>query len=345
MESSGGPRASAGQSGAGSRRRHGLRRPEAAEQTGAGPIGQTERGLQQTLLLLDQKLHRALGGVLSFEKLAVQLRRLILHALQGGEAVACQVQGLARGRVPSTAGEIGCGDGGLVPFIVGFRSSIRRVEMVQRCSAGGTTAALVANSLSAFRFRLDVVGARKSGPEESFFRSRRLAPARGASASQAVSLMSWPSAAKCARQQARSYALERWPLELIQRQRFVFAALQNGRHQTRQAMAGTDFEEEAYADLVEAFDRADELDRAGQSVRRADRGPWQDRQDTPGRLLAKTGMCLRGSRSVSSAARSGAAAAATRRTVERRRHRQALRADLPRREDRRGAFDGCSWTG
>ena len=55
--------------------------------------------LATALLLLDQVLHGALGGVLSVEKLAVQLRRLILHALQSGEAVARQLQGVGEDRV------------------------------------------------------------------------------------------------------------------------------------------------------------------------------------------------------------------------------------------------------
>ena len=70
------------------------RRSRRRGREGRGSDRQTERGLQQPLLLFDQELHGALGGVLPVEKLAVQLRRLILHALQSGQTVPRQVQRL-----------------------------------------------------------------------------------------------------------------------------------------------------------------------------------------------------------------------------------------------------------
>ncbi len=50
----------------------------------------------------------------------------------------------------------------------------------------------------------------------------------------------------------------------VQRQRLMIAALQDGGHQPRQTMAGTDFKEGADAGIVQPFDFSDELDWPGQ---------------------------------------------------------------------------------
>lgn len=52
--------------------------------------GQAERCLQQTLLLFYEVLHGALCRILAVEELSVQLRRLVLHALQCRQTFLCQ---------------------------------------------------------------------------------------------------------------------------------------------------------------------------------------------------------------------------------------------------------------
>src|SRR5262249_36993690 len=77
---------------------------------------QAERRQEQSLLLLDQRLHGALGGVLPIEELAVQGGGLVLHLLHGGQAVARQVAGLGGGGGVGRRGRRGGGRfaGGLV---------------------------------------------------------------------------------------------------------------------------------------------------------------------------------------------------------------------------------------
>src|SRR5436305_109657 len=58
---------------------------------------EAERDLKEPALLLDQEVDGAVGGLLPLEELAVELGALVLHAVQGGHALAGQVQGLGQG--------------------------------------------------------------------------------------------------------------------------------------------------------------------------------------------------------------------------------------------------------
>jgi hypothetical protein len=47
---------------------------------------------QQALLLLNERLHGPLGGLLSFEELAVEIGRLFLHLLHCDQALAGKLE-------------------------------------------------------------------------------------------------------------------------------------------------------------------------------------------------------------------------------------------------------------
>ena len=79
----------------------------------------------------------------------------------------------------------------------------------------------------------------------------------------------------------------------IECQRFMIAALQDGGHQARQAMAGTDFEESADAGFVQTLDLADELDWTGQLSREQIAGAAASSGYGSAVLLAKTGIVPR----------------------------------------------------
>src|SRR5260370_54559 len=69
-----------------------------AAMSGTAPTAPTWARLHRAVLLPATGGHRAVGGVLAFEELAVQLGRLPLHPLQRSQAFARHLQRLGQGR-------------------------------------------------------------------------------------------------------------------------------------------------------------------------------------------------------------------------------------------------------